>query len=442
MDIKKNIDRLFQEKLEGLEVTPQPEVWDAIEARLQKKKRRVLPLWWMLGGIASMVIIGGILYPFVTSNPSDIEEVIITESKDNPIDHNLEENTEPQVLPQEKTSETVVANKSEITREPINQIEKINKNTHHKKTLIAYENSVSGKEVEGSLPEHKKSVPQSVQEENKVANNQSFLQKEDSIVQKTFVKKNLMAEVAKQDSVSTTTPERNRWSISPVVAVTHNNSFSNTSSIDKSLNTANTQGGNTFSYGVKLAYQLDKKWAIQSGLFVQKIGFSNSHLSVLNNVRTNAFENIDYSSEPVFLVSSENSSLDVNKISAANIETTDASLQQNYSYYEVPVEIKYTVLEGEKFSSKLVTGFSSLFLNQNDISITSKKLTKSLGKANNLNTVNFSGNFGLDFEYSISKKIRFAVNPMLKIQLHTFSKNSNDFKPYTLGVYSGIIYQF
>ena len=33
---EKNIDRLFQEKLKDLEVTPNENVWDAIEEKLQK----------------------------------------------------------------------------------------------------------------------------------------------------------------------------------------------------------------------------------------------------------------------------------------------------------------------------------------------------------------------------------------------------------------------
>ncbi len=64
MKERKNIDRLFQERFKDFEAHPSPEVWAKIEDRLdQKKKRRVFPLWWKLGGIAALLAI-----LFVTGN--------------------------------------------------------------------------------------------------------------------------------------------------------------------------------------------------------------------------------------------------------------------------------------------------------------------------------------------------------------------------------------
>jgi hypothetical protein len=59
MNTKKNIDKLFQEQLSEHEVLPPNMVWNNIEEKLkEKKKRRVIPFWWKLSGVAALFVIG------------------------------------------------------------------------------------------------------------------------------------------------------------------------------------------------------------------------------------------------------------------------------------------------------------------------------------------------------------------------------------------------
>ncbi len=57
MSDKKHIDRLFQEKLKNFEATPSDNVWANVRDRLHKdkRKRRVIPIWWKLGGVAALL---------------------------------------------------------------------------------------------------------------------------------------------------------------------------------------------------------------------------------------------------------------------------------------------------------------------------------------------------------------------------------------------------
>ncbi len=58
MSEKKNIDRLFQEGFKEFEVQPPAMLWDAIEKELdQRKKPRMIPLWWTIGGVAAALAI-------------------------------------------------------------------------------------------------------------------------------------------------------------------------------------------------------------------------------------------------------------------------------------------------------------------------------------------------------------------------------------------------
>lgn len=79
MKTTKNIDRLFQEKLKDLEISPPASVWKGIESNLhQKKSKRVLPLWFRMSGAAAILFLlalGGINYFDKNSN-----EIIITDT--------------------------------------------------------------------------------------------------------------------------------------------------------------------------------------------------------------------------------------------------------------------------------------------------------------------------------------------------------------------------
>jgi hypothetical protein len=59
MSERNKITNLFQENFKNFEVIPDEIVWENIEKKLdEKKKRRILPFWWKLSGIAGALVIG------------------------------------------------------------------------------------------------------------------------------------------------------------------------------------------------------------------------------------------------------------------------------------------------------------------------------------------------------------------------------------------------
>ena len=120
---------------------------------------------------------------------------------------------------------------------------------------------------------------------------------------------------------------------------------------------------------------------------------------------------------------------------------SNGSLDQSYSYVEVPLEAKYALVQ-KKLGVNLVGGVSTYFLYDNNVSITSFGKKTSLGEASNLNNMNFSGNVGLDLNYNLSPNLFLNASPMLKYQLNTFSEDSGGFKPYFFGVYGGLNFRF
>lgn len=69
MSERKNIDRLFQEKFKDFEAMPPEDAWANIEAKLdEKKKRRIVPFWWKLSGVAAVFLLGFFVSQFIYTN--------------------------------------------------------------------------------------------------------------------------------------------------------------------------------------------------------------------------------------------------------------------------------------------------------------------------------------------------------------------------------------
>ena len=65
-----------------------------------------------------------------------------------------------------------------------------------------------------------------------------------------------------------------------------------------------------------------------------------------------------------------------------------------------------------------------------------------LGEANNLNSLSFTTNIGLGFDYKIGKRLKFNIEPMFKYQLNPYTDSSVDFNPFFMGVYTGLSFKF
>jgi hypothetical protein len=78
MKNSENIDKIFSEGLYKYERQPRPQAWEKLEARLQKPKSKVLPIWWKYASAASVALLLGIGGYWISNQKADsIEEVAI-----------------------------------------------------------------------------------------------------------------------------------------------------------------------------------------------------------------------------------------------------------------------------------------------------------------------------------------------------------------------------
>ncbi len=94
----------------------------------------------------------------------------------------------------------------------------------------------------------------------------------------------------------------------------------------------------------------------------------------------------------------------------------------------------------KKVGFNIIGGASTLFLDENSISLKTTDFSTQLGESNQLNNVSFSTNIGLGVDYEISNSFQLSIEPMFKYQINTY--NTSNVNPYYFGVYSGFSFKF
>lgn len=235
-----------------------------------------------------------------------------------------------------------------------------------------------------------------------------------------------------------------KWNVAPNIAPVYYNSLSSGSPIDEQFKSNPKKGQINVSYGINVSYALNKKLKLRSGINRLEVGYNTENVAILPAEEATGdiiIKNIDLSSAATELNIGSSNGFAVSQIPASFESLFDASLEQQFGYLEVPLELSYKLTD-KKLSINVIGGVSSFFLNKNEVYAKNSGNTTYLGKANNLNDVSFSTNIGLGFNYKISKAFNLNFEPVFKYQLNSFSKDAGNFRPYILGVYSGLSFKF
>ena len=543
----KNIERLFQEKFKDFEAIPPQESWNIIASRLneKKKKKRIIPIWFQLSGIAaSFIIIGALIWNFQsnqnTNSPNNSNETVVvgvdnsnSKDKKSNTDFNNNETLRPKKNIENSENNTIKFDSKRIDFEKSNPIvisnEKSNirykdkknnsfesKNTldtKNKKRYPNYNNKESNHEiVANSKAKRNKSSKKNLFLEtdliattkknknsklnpnhntttskkglinsdkinsffDKTETNTNYVntsndslanQTKDTITAVLALSENiitndstLVAEIspeinpleellkekeAGKNEVEKEKEKRNRWAVSTNASPVYFNSISEGSSLDSQFSKNSKEFETTMSYGIGAVYQISNKFSFKTG--VNALTFNYNTDNVLFNTRLNSVTNniktLDRNSNSENLAfSAINSKSDLGDALILLTESK-GSIKQELSYVEVPLELSYKILD-KKFGIDLIGGVSTLFLNANSISLISDGMEMNIGKANNLNDIHFSSNVGLGFKYNFWKSFNANFQPMFKYQINTFSENSGNFKPYFIGLYTGVSFSF
>ena len=510
MNDKKNIDRFFQEKFKDFESEPDDVVWKNIEANLKDKnnKRRIIPFWIKLSGIAAALVLGMFFVNIFLSETSTEKTVVLEEKSSkikvenaNPDFKDSIELNNKNTFNNNENSNKVVLNKINDTKNEIGvkennilnnkiynfkknsirnnkaafvQIKSKFKNSEKQKKIYALnkikkiKNSVDSKNLNKNNKNSNESQFLNLETltENKLSDNvglnNNLIENKENVIEKiTDVKPenkksdaiakvetipNVLEELVKKNDVENKKSAKtklDRWQITSNVAPIYFSSTSNGSPIDAEFVQNKKSYDNNLSLGLGVNYALSKKIKLRFGVNKLTLGYSTKDVVFQAGLSSKTINNIANSSNgaPIKIINKDNSAYNLMAFEQNINSYNEGQINQKMGYYEVPLEMSYAVVD-RKFGINLIGGLSTLFLTENNVSVSSANMTADLGKATNLSNVHFSTNLGIGFKYKFFKAFEAKLEPTFKYQINTFSNDVGSFKPYFIGLYSGVSFGF
>ncbi|MFK7747472.1 MAG: hypothetical protein AB8B65_03705 [Kordia sp.] len=241
-----------------------------------------------------------------------------------------------------------------------------------------------------------------------------------------------------------------RWTISPSASPVYYNTLGNGSPIDETFADNSKKGDINLSYGVNVGYDVSKRLTVRAGIHRVDYSYDTQGIALVPSIEGSELTTIQFRNSNAAFDIKDRQATSGEAFSLYQVPTSESSirqkqiegdLSQRMSYIEVPVELKYALVD-KKIGINVIGGVSTLLLTENSIILDSPELLTELGEATNMNDVSFSTNIGLGIDYKFSNQLEFSVEPMLKYQLNAFSGNTGNFNPYSVGVYTGVSFRF
>jgi hypothetical protein len=309
----------------------------------------------------------------------------------------------------------------------------IKKTIEEHKTTVAENSSSNKSDSENSNTESKNSDELKV--ENSIIED---LKKQDI---KDAIAENTIDEKEKED-------EQDRWSIAPNVAPVYYSSLGQGSSVGEQFNSNTKSSDINMSYGITGSYAITKRLKVRTGVSQVNLSQSTSDVYAFTGPSISTLASRT-SSIPIGGNITFNNNLPIASLMSAKLMQMPESsspvksgdLDQRFGFIEVPLELEYRIVD-KKFGINVIGGFSTFFLNQNEIYADLHGTSTLIGEANNINSTSYSANLGLGLDYSLSKQLNINLEPTFKYQINTFNNTSGNFNPFFVGVYTGLSFKF
>lgn len=415
---KKNIDRVFQENFKDLEIVPRKRVWNGIAQDLANSSgSKTVPLWRRFGVAASISLLFAAA-SFFYLNSVDQQPVVNPQVSSEQPEQKVNQDAPKTPIDPEVTQADVILAQNE------DKVEKLRK---------------AGKPIFVKQPSN-----QVIVTTNSIASVYNNIEDKYVVDEDVFLEEMNATESINDRIASIPTKEKEidftdkKWSVGPTVAPVFYNSLQSGSPLNAELSDNSKSSDNSLSVGVRVNYQLTQKFFIQSGINRVDLAYNTNDVNAFITSSKSGINNINTSKPGVYLTPGQTVSSDPKDLSRPGVT---GDVNQFMQYYELPIEMKYSLYD-RRVGLNLVGGFSTMILSDNSVSFVSNEGITDLGGANNLNSLNFSGNVGVDLDYKISKSWYLNVAPMFKYQFNTYSGNAGDFRPYYFGLYSGLNYKF
>jgi len=461
-----NIDKMFQEKLEGFSKEPPSFVWDGIRNHMvhsRRKKRTLLYSWVAVAALIVLAFMAG--WYFNETSESYRPEIADTEvSGPQRPDSSQPSESLPYAESQNKIEEGTESRLELLASDNNEKLTRLKEETVPHSSSVA-ESSVPDNHSRIETPERMKPVDASLYAYDittpEIIQVSTVPESEISESDLLTIRENI-SQYAFRDK------EKAGWKMGVNLSPGYSSYSAKHGAVYASNMTHEASDGNaSLSGGVSVRYRAAARWSVESGMYYarngQQTGSSPQMFGgrVEADVVTSPAEQL-YFNTKVLMESSHmamNSTAGVIAIDnipagaeiSANLENFDANgnslitqgeLSQIFDLVEIPVYLRYMLLESN-FDVELVGGINAGLVVGNNAYLDSQYGVQKIGKTKEISTLNLSGTVGVGVTYALGKQFSLAVEPRFNYYLNSISKNPEvDFRPYRIGFYTGLYYNF
>lgn len=411
LKMKKSIDDIYREKLGNSETTPPGDIWQNIAAALPEKKRGVIaPFWYYAGGVAAVTALLFSIFREQFQFSGDYDSAMVQVSRESLT-----------LIPEPASDlyrETML--QASAMLEMLRRIPQHNQKAGRATAKIENVHNpgpFTGMIAEAEIPELSASnyrFSEYLLNETLSENTADV----SSAVTESPEPVDLLQKKEEPAVAEKTSSAVKRFSLTTTAAAVYSDQLGRGSAIDEGFAANSSAGEISMAYGINLGYQVSERIKIRTGLNKVSLSHTTQNVNFAAAVNSRAVE-----AELLSFASS-----------------APGHLNQSLGFIEIPAEVEYALIN-RKIGLNLIGGASTLFLDENMLTLNSAGFSASLGEANNLNQLSFSANLGLGVNYNFSPSFQFNLEPLFKYQLNTFNEVSG-VRPYYFGVYSGLSYKF
>jgi hypothetical protein len=227
-----------------------------------------------------------------------------------------------------------------------------------------------------------------------------------------------------------------------------------------------------YAGGIRVAFSASRRLSVQSGVYYSRYGQKKNNVEIYSYNKTEytngetargSYLSISNSTGVIYSDQPDNAGYDkvisnsmgtadnnsyftslsgFNYTNLSLAEESNITATQYFDYLEVPLTVKYKIID-RKFDFSLSGGLVTNFLVGNVVNLEQNGEKTRFGKTNDITQINYSGSFGLGFEYPLLSGFAFSIEPRFRYYLNPINKSSQiNVHPYSFGFFAGISYNF
>lgn len=458
MDHKKDIGKLFKERLANAEAEPSSALWSQIEETLNKKRKRRGFIWLWMSVLALLTLASILYFNTISTNVSeqnrptetppvitDIQQINEKQNKiatkpiinSKEVDDTIDRNTTPIIHKSAEenasTNSNTRTNNIQVVKRQLQSKKEIiqtNDNTDKEKGFERQKNGLEKKSVSYLSNENRNAITTNKDSTNirkKIKANSDLKDKEeplsDSIQKKGLDKKKPI--LTEKENLKKKKDTVNKFLISVQGGPNLFSYLSNTAPFDQNLSSRQLRSGISYSYGALVNIPLTEK-------FTFRLGYRKTNLKLyldqaVHNESQSIINSVAIRGNGIPLPQNFSDNL---------VAPNNFKIEQNIDYHVFPFEILYS-LKDDKFKIDALAGASIMTLGNNTINLENDLGNVEIGNASYLRKIAVAPTLGLGFKYQVLKMLSIDIEPMLQYQFNAFESGFKNGNPIIFTINAG-----